>query len=368
MKKNKIIILTIIVLIFVILGLIFICWYSKYKTYNKAETLLQEENYVEAKNYFNKIKNYKDSNIKILECDYLNANYLYEIQEYEKAYNIYILLDNYKDSRDLALKSNYELAKQYANEEKYSEAYIEFLKLRNYEESEQLNQKYKRLMIENSKKGDTIYYGNYEQDGDNSNGTEPIAWLVLEKNNEDILIISKDILEKMRFGTSYYWKKSEVREWLNNEFYNNALSEEERKCIQSMITSNETEDKIFCLSAEEARGLFTSNWYRIAYPTKKLLLNGFKVCAKDLPSGEWWTRSISTAKNGKGVVPVEGDGNVRSAGTNELAPAEYTYTDIGVRPVMCINISEVQEKAKNMNIFGFDSNTDLDNEPNLWGY
>ena len=78
-----------------------------------------------------------------------------------------------------------------------------------------------------------------------------------------------------------------------------------------------------------------------------------------------WTKSISTATNGKGIVPVEADGNVRSAGTNPLAPAEYTYTDIGVRLSICINIDTIQKEAKNMNIIGHDSNLGLDNEPNI---
>lgn len=74
-----------------------------------------------------------------------------------------------------------------------------------------------------------------------------------------------------------------------------------------------------------------------------------------------WTRSISRAKDGKGVVTVEYDGNVRSVGCVPYCGYE------GVRPVISINISgNTVPEAQNMIIFGYDSNHDLDNEPNIY--
>ena len=362
MKKKYIILFSII---FVVIAICLTSLYIKNQTYIKAEEYLKEKNYDEAIKYYERNKTYKDSSEKIKECEYLKANYLFEIGNYEDAYKAWSLMQNYKESEKLALKAKYELAKQYEEMGNYKEAYLKCIELNNYEDAKKLSENYFKKMIEESKVGDTIYYGKYEQDGNNENGEELIEWIVLGKKDNDILLISNNILEKMRFGTSYYWEKSEIREWLNNKFYNNAFTENEKSNIQKMITSNNTEDKVFCLSAEEVRILFSSDWYRIAYPTQKLLKEGFKVWSDSLESGEWWTRSISTARNGKGVVPVEGDGNVRSAGTNELAPEEYTYTDIGARPTICINLSMTQENAKNMDIFGHNSNTGLDNEPDI---
>lgn len=212
--------------------------------------------------------------------------------------------------------------------------------------------------IENAGPGSIVLYGNCDIDADSST-KEPIEWIVLSREDDKLLLLSRYVIEKMRFGTNEHWKTSEVREWLNEDFYNSVFDDAEKAKIQRMITSDETDDLVFLLSAEEARFLFASGSMRIAYPTEHLLANGFK---DSYGIGEWWTRSVSTALNGKGVVIVESDGNVRSAGSNPLAPEEYTYTDTGVRPVLCINLATCQEEAMNMELFGVDSNTDLDNE------
>lgn len=213
--------------------------------------------------------------------------------------------------------------------------------------------------IDNAEIGNIVHFGKYEQNGDVSE-TEPIEWVVLAKNEDKLLLISRYIIEKMRFGTSPYWKKSEIRQWLNNDFYLNSFSDDERVKMQRVITSDETDDLIFLLSAEEARLLFKTNAMRIARITEYLKNKGYKDYHNN---GNWWTRSVSTATNGKGVVPVETEGNVRSAGTNYLAPEKYVYTDTGVRPVICIDLAETTDEAVNMEIFGHNSADDLDNEP-----
>lgn len=363
--KKKITIIFFGIIIFVIILSIFMNFYIKKKTYNQAEMLLKEKLYDDAINKYEKIKEYNDSSEKIIECTYLKAEYMFENGNYEDADKIWNSIIDYKDSKDNSIIAKYELSKQYAENENYKEAYINIIKLGNYENANELSNLYFNLMLEQAKAGDNIFYGKYEQDGNEKNGKEMIEWIVLGREDKNILLISKNILEKMRFGTGYYWETSEIRKWMNDEFYNNSFSNFEKEHIQKMITSNNTEDNVFCLSAEEARILFDIDWDRVAYPTQKLINEKFKVWSDALESGDWWTRSISTATNGKGVVPIEGDGNVRSAGANPLAPEEYTYTDIGVRPSICINIDTIQKEAKNMNIFGHDSNSGLDNEPNI---
>ena len=131
----------------------------------------------------------------------------------------------------------------------------------------------------------------------------------------------------------------------------------EKQKIQEMITSDKTKDKVLSLSSEEARLFFVSDSMRVAHVSDYLLLNGFDDF---YGTGYWWTRSVSTALNGKGVVPVTSSGEVRSAGTVPDS-ADY-YTDTGVRPVICINVSSAEDKAQNMSVFGYDSNQGLDNE------
>ena len=139
---------------------------------------------------------------------------------------------------------------------------------------------------------------------------------------------------------------------MNGSFYRNAFSEEEKSMIQRIITSHETSDHVFCLSAEEARAFFVSDEDRVAEATSALVENGYRVMS-------WWTRSISTATNGKGVVEVESDGNVRSAG---CVP---DYKEMGVRPCICVDFKGNSPENLNLVMFGIDSNTDLDNEPDI---
>ena len=51
--------------------------------------------------------------------------------------------------------------------------------------------------------GDSIVFGAYEQDDDESNGKEPIEWLVLEKKNNRLLVISRYALDCKRYNESF---------------------------------------------------------------------------------------------------------------------------------------------------------------------
>ena len=49
--------------------------------------------------------------------------------------------------------------------------------------------------------GDIISYGSYEQDADESNGKEPIEWLVLDVDGDKALMISKYGLDAKPYNT-----------------------------------------------------------------------------------------------------------------------------------------------------------------------
>ena len=333
------------------------------KQMKEANTLINSKQCDKAVKIYKELNQESKNSDKINKCYYENAIEFYDNEEYENAYKLFEKLSGYKDSDKYYESSRFNYSKYLLDNAQYDEAIKILYDMQDYENSKDLLNEAKAKLIKNAKVGDIVYLGEFEQDGNSNNGKEPIEWIVLSKSNDDVLIISNYILEKMRFGFSYLWEKSEVREWLNNDFLHESFSESEIKYIQEMITSDKTNDMIFCLSAEEARLLFSSDEKRIAKPTEKLINEGFKLSTNK--AGDWWTRSVSTASNGKGVVPVESNGNVRSAGTNELAPEEYTYVDIGVRPSISINVNSVSSDAINMDIYGHDSNTGLDNEPNI---
>ena len=104
-----------------------------------------------------------------------------------------------------------------------------------------------------TKIGEYITFGSYEQDGNISNGKEPIEWLVLSKNNKEMLLLSKYALEYLPYNdTNYYpdgddrykkpatWETCLVRKFLNNDFYDSAFSKEEKKLIKTTVLNNST--------------------------------------------------------------------------------------------------------------------------------
>lgn len=72
------------------------------------------------------------------------------------------------------------------------------------------------------KKGDIIVFGHYEQDNNLKNGPEPIEWIVLAKDTNKILLISKYVLDYLPYDSmpsGLGWKYSTIRKWLNNDFF-----------------------------------------------------------------------------------------------------------------------------------------------------
>ncbi|RHS87388.1 hypothetical protein DW920_07430, partial [Clostridium sp. AM42-36] len=76
--------------------------------------------------------------------------------------------------------------------------------------------------------GDIVQMGTYEQDGDTET-EDPIYWDVLDKDGDSILIISHDVIGYQRFSDSpncVIWEDSQIRTWLNEEFYTDAFDKE----------------------------------------------------------------------------------------------------------------------------------------------
>ncbi len=102
-----------------------------------------------------------------------------------------------------------------------------------------------------TKKGDIVEFGAYEQDDLMNNGKEPIEWIVLKKNEDNMLLLSRYALDVLPFHMNpegAYWEDCSLRKWLNGDFLNNAFSEAE----QEMIAETELKNDInpFYLSNE----------------------------------------------------------------------------------------------------------------------
>ncbi|MBR4341550.1 MAG: hypothetical protein IKP88_02380 [Lachnospiraceae bacterium] len=129
-----------------------------------------------------------------------------------------------------------------------------------------------RFDLMNAKPRDFITLGKFEQDNDLSNGKEPIKWVVLSRDNDELYIMSEFCLDFLPFdsremnnttlGVSNLWINSSIREWLNNEFYKTSFSPSEQDLIavttlnienEEANTVQTSEDKVFLLSLDDSK-------------------------------------------------------------------------------------------------------------------
>ena len=123
-----------------------------------------------------------------------------------------------------------------------------------------------RNPFRNVEVGDHIEFGTYEQDGDESNGAEPISWEVLDIEDGKALVISDYALEMMAYNEEYEnttWEDCTLRKWLNKDFYKGAFTEKEQEYIERSRIENtdhfrfgteggeDTKDYVFLLSLDE---------------------------------------------------------------------------------------------------------------------
>ncbi|CAH1058048.1 DUF6273 domain-containing protein [Paenibacillus pseudetheri] len=120
----------------------------------------------------------------------------------------------------------------------------------------------------NFKPGEIITFGTYSQSKD---GKElPIEWRVLHNSGSELFVLSEYILEckryhgksadiKWRDCVDITWHDCDLREWLNDEFYNSAFNAAEKELIKTTRCSDngegtpDTEDNVFLLSVDEIK-------------------------------------------------------------------------------------------------------------------
>ena len=165
------------------------------------------------------------------------------------------------------------------------------------------------IKLKSAQTGDIVTFGNYEQDGNTGNGAEPIEWLVLDKKDDRILVISRYGLDCQPYNTTYTkvtWETCTLRNWLNSEFYNTAFSDSEKASVITTTIENPnnagygtqggnaTSDNVFCLSIDEANRYFESNESRATKPTSYAVSRGaYAITSTNWYAGNcwWWLRS-----------------------------------------------------------------------------
>lgn len=187
--------------------------------------------------------------------------------------------------------------------------------------------------------GDVITLGHYEQDGDFSNGPEPIEWIVLEYYDQGIaVVISKYVLDGMPANYDYVditWETSNIRNWLNGMFFETAFSTEEQKLIIRSLTwpypnpyfdkdpGEPVNDYVRLATLNDAKEMFYTNKDRMCTATSYASSKGVKYQAT------WWL--CAPCRSQKGFAGVDKYGAINYDG--------YHGDSVqGVRPMMNIRL------------------------------
>ena len=122
------------------------------------------------------------------------------------------------------------------------------------------------------KGGQHIYFGNYKQA--NANATDPISWTVLTVEDGKAFLLSDYVLEPHIFSTyTTTYSISEIKEYLDNTFYNTAFNEDERSAIAAVYHEDtHSTDKVFLPSKEELLRFF---WTRSKSVTPDVKIEHF---------------------------------------------------------------------------------------------
>ena len=144
--------------------------------------------------------------------------------------------------------------------------------------------------------------------------SEPIEWIVLEKEGNKALLLSKYLLASHEYNdenVDITWEKCTCRNWLNSDFMKQIFSKKEQNSILTTDVINSdnakygtkggsnTKDKMFLLSIDEFKKYFNEGDQSVA-----IYKNG--------SNGWWWLRSPGSYQHR--AAPVDDNGNLGELG------------------------------------------------------
>ena len=333
--------------------------------YQQALALREAGQYDDAIAAFAELGDYSDAAQQLSETKYQQALALREAGQYDDAIAAFAELGDYSDAAQQLSETKYQQANNLNAAARYDEAYAIYVTLTGYKDVD-------KLLIEDdnivaAKKaleareaqftvGNYVTFGEYPQTTAGEDMT-PIEWLVLARNGNKALLISRYGLDAQPYNTDYTsvtWETCTLRTWLNGTFYNKAFSSAEQaailttnvdnsknQCYSGWSTSsgNNTQDKVFLLSYAEANKYFgvtydnSSNTKSRVAPTAYAIAQGAWTSYSNKTTdstyaGWWWLRSPGTYQDYAAIVYFVGS-----------LDFNYVDSDSGsVRPALWVNL------------------------------
>ncbi len=187
--------------------------------------------------------------VQTTEEKYLEAVEYYNNGSYEMAKSIFEDIEDYSDSKDYIFKCTFAPVIKLDGKDLYLS---------------------------------TVKFGKYKQDytGDENDNwydlenytTDEIEWNIIKKDGNKLLLWSSKILDYQPFysdPTQYIaWENLPINNWLNNDFYNSAFSDNDKKYIlNSAVVTTDLDDQtyttncnVFLISSQEHEDVHY-NWH-----------------------------------------------------------------------------------------------------------
>lgn len=192
--------------------------------------------------------------------------------------------------------------------------------------------KTKKENLVNAQIGDTIKYGSYEG--------EAIDWMVIDKQGDRMLVISKYALDNQQYNSTYEnttWETCDLRTWLTGSFFESAFDEnEQNRIVETAVTPDAntkhksspggvTYDRVFILSSQEVSRYLNTKDKSICRLVKYKNSSGSDgLC-------NWWVRTPGESNLTAVIVDTNGTINYSGAIVNDMVtavrPAMWIYTN-----------------------------------------
>ncbi len=229
------------------------------------------------------------------------------------------------------------------------------------EKADSMEQAEPRLKFSAAEEGEILTFGSFEQDGNMQNGVEPLEWIVLDRREDRVLLLSRYVLACIPYheeDEELTWETCSLRNWLNCEFTENTFTEEERALLLEVENTNpgndryetkggnDTRDRIFLLSTEEGSAYFHEKEAQLitgrGEPTQVAIDQGVLATEEegaDAVYSPWWLRGPGVYQNSAAFM--DENGCVYDSGA--IVNNDYFC---GVRPALWVGTEDPEDAGQ----------------------
>lgn len=309
---------------------------AKQARYQQATALEEAGDFAAAADIYGALGAYKgkgyDAAKAYKRTTLLYADALFAKGDYKAAAVVYESITGYENAGEQAINCRYTDAQTLLAAGRFDEAFDEFDRIKGTGDVRAIIAGSAELLAARERKyavGSTVTFGRFEQDGNAKNGAEDIEWIVLARNGENALLLSRNALKCKQYSTNWTtmnWTNSTMRNFLNGDFYKTAFNAAEQAAMITDSAFTDLADPVFILSTSEA---------------ERYLKNGDLLCAASPAAAAegvwtdgsgrcwWWLRDVREDRASL----------IRNNGTVENGGYYVNYGHAGARPVIMIDIT-----------------------------